>query len=449
MKNVSRARIGLAIGLALLLFCAAAAGVTIVQLRNTATRVAHSMAIEVALSDIESDLSALGRARANYVAAGDAAAYAAYQAQAAQIPSELDHIRDLEQGIPAHAEFYSKVRSLAERRVAINSDAVEARRTGQAVSLADTTAQIVAVSDDLGMLLRDMETHEAEFTRQREHISDRLYRGILAILGCTFVLAVGLLYWNYRILRAELVEIERAERTSQEHQESLRRLSARLLQVQDGERRRLSRELHDSLGQSLVLAKMNLAPLAEDKMLGGIIDESLKYLDQSIAETRTISYLLHPPLLDDIGFASAAEWLVEGFAQRSGIEATILMSDRNVRLPHAIELTLFRILQECLTNIHRHSGAVRAEVSFELKPREAALKVRDYGRGMARDILTRFRDGHSHGGVGLAGMRERVHEQGGRLEILSDGGGTSITVILPIAEGAAQHPSTERLSSNV
>jgi len=225
-------------------------------------------------------------------------------------------------------------------------------------------------------------------------------------------------------------------------------LSARLLQVQDVERRRLSRELHDSLGQSLVLAKMNLAPLAANKMLGGIIDESLKYLDQSIAETRTISYLLHPPLLDDIGFASAAEWLVEGFAQRSGIEAKILVSDRAARLPHSIELTLFRILQECLTNIHRHSGAVRADVSFELQPREAMLKVRDYGRGMASDTLARFRDGHSHGGVGLAGMRERVHEQGGRLDILSDGNGTLITVLLPVAEGAAERQSSEPLSSN-
>jgi signal transduction histidine kinase len=256
-----------------------------------------------------------------------------------------------------------------------------------------------------------------------------------------------MLYWNYRILRAELVEIERAERASQESQESLRQLSARLLQVQDGERRRISRELHDSLGQSLVLAKMNLAPLAENKMLGEIIGQSLKYLDQSIAETRTISYLLHPPLLDDIGFASAAEWLVEGFAQRSGIEAKIKVSDRDVRLPHSVELTLFRVLQECLTNIHRHSGAVRADVTYDLKPREAMLKVRDYGKGMASDILARFRDGNSHDGVGLAGMRERVYEQGGRLEITSDGGGTAVTVRLPLAAGAAQRQASSALSS--
>ncbi len=447
VRDGGRARIGLAIGLALLLFSAVAAGVTIVQLHRTATRVAHSISIEVALADLESSLSAVGRARAGYVASGDDAAYADYQSIAAQIPLKLDRIQSLEKGIPAHGDFQAQLRALAEKRLAINTQAVEARRAGQPVSLADVTAQVVTVSNELGVLLHDMESHEEEFTRERQSMSDRLFLAVQTILAAAFILALGLLYWNYRLLRAELVEKERAEKLSRESRDSMRQLSARLLQVQDEERRRLSRELHDSLGQSLVLAKMNLSSLAENKMLGGLVDESLKYLDQSIAETRTISYLLHPPLLDDIGFASAAEWLVEGFGQRSGIETQIYISDRKVRLPHSIELALFRILQECLTNIHRHSGASRAEVFFESSPREAILKVRDYGKGMEKDMLARFHVGDSHGGVGLAGMRERVHEQGGRIEILSEGDGTAVVVTMPVAEAPAQRPARAPLSS--
>ena len=216
-----RARIGLAIGLALLLFSAVAAGVTIVQLHRTATRVAHSISIEVALADLESSLSAVGRARAGYVASGDDAAYADYQSIAAQIPLKLDRIQSLEKGIPAHGDFQAQL-ELAEKRLAINTQAVEARRAGQPVSLADVTAQVVTVSNELGVLLHDMESHEEEFTRKRQSMSDRLFLAVQTILAAAFILALGLLYWNYRLLRAELVEKERAEKLSRESRDSMR-----------------------------------------------------------------------------------------------------------------------------------------------------------------------------------------------------------------------------------
>jgi len=433
MEDGNRARAGLVIGLALLISSAAAAGYTIFQLHRTAARVAHSIDIEVALSDLESNLGAVGRARSSYVASGDDASYAAYQAAAAEIPANLERVRRLEQGIPAHADFYAQVKALSDRRLSINAQAVEARRANRPTSFSDVTAEIVVVGNDLGTLLRNMESHEEDFTRERQAASDRMFLTVQLILLCAFILSIGLLYGSYRLLGAELAEKELAEKAAREGRDSLHQLSARLLQVQDEERRRLSRELHDSLGQTLVLAKMNLSSLAEHETLGGLIDESVKYLDQSIAETRTISYLLHPPLLDDVGFASAAEWLVEGFSQRSGIQVQINISDRKARLPHSIELAFFRILQECLTNIHRHSRAVRAEVYFTLSPREATLKVHDFGRGMAVDVLEYFHKGKSHSSVGLAGMRERVREQSGHIDIASDGSGTTITVRMPIA----------------
>jgi len=172
-------------------------------------------------------------------------------------------------------------------------------------------------------------------------------------------------------------------------------------------------------------------------------------LTQSVTETRTISHLLHPPLLDEVGLASAARWYVEGFAKRSGIELTADISDEPGRLPRPAELVLFRVLQESLTNIHRHSKSLRAEVSLHSSPANVILLVRDYGKGMPRETLANFLIAGTNVGVGLAGMRERVREQGGRFDIRSDKTGTTITVTMPVvdpkdaASELASAPSTD------
>jgi signal transduction histidine kinase len=229
------------------------------------------------------------------------------------------------------------------------------------------------------------------------------------------------------MLNAELKAREQAEA-------SLRTLSVRLLELQDQERRRFSRELHDSLGQYLVGAKMNLAMLGKSIPENALIAECLKLLDQAMTETRTISHLLHPPLLDETGFESAAKWYVEGFAKRSGIETTLDMPEDLGRLPSSLELALFRVLQESLTNVHRHSTSKRADVSLRLSGDKVVLRVRDYGKGIPVDTLDRFRRRNAHGGVGLAGMRERIHELGGQLEMESDSRGTQVVATLPRAE---------------
>jgi len=229
------------------------------------------------------------------------------------------------------------------------------------------------------------------------------------------------------MLNAELRAREQAEA-------SLRTLSVRLLELQDQERRKFSRELHDSLGQYLVGAKMNLALLEKSAPGNGLIGECMKLLDQAMTETRTISHLLHPPLLDETGFASAARWYVEGFAQRSGIQTGLDMPENLGRLPSSLELALFRVLQESLTNVHRHSMSERADVSLRLSEDKVVLRVRDYGKGIPVDVLDRFRRHNAHGGVGLAGMRERIHELGGELEMESDNKGTQVLATLPRAE---------------
>jgi len=220
---------------------------------------------------------------------------------------------------------------------------------------------------------------------------------------------------------------------------SLRRLSSHLLNIQDDDRRRIARDLHDSAGQYLAALKMNLAQLDQPdltKAKVAVLEESNQLLDRCLAEIRTISYLLHPPMLDESGLPAAAMWYVEGFAKRSGIQANLEISPRLERLPRDVEMVLFRALQESLTNVHRHSQSPQVDVRIEVEDGQAALVVRDYGRGFGPEQLETFRGG-SDLGVGLAGMRERVNDLDGILEVRSEKPGTSVRVTLPVAKAEA------------
>jgi PAS domain S-box-containing protein len=222
-----------------------------------------------------------------------------------------------------------------------------------------------------------------------------------------------------------------------------RRLSARLLQMQDEERRRIARELHDSLGQYLTSLKINQDILSRDyekldpERRRTLIDESLEIIDQSLTETRTISHLLHPPLLDEAGFASAARWYVDGFAQRSGISVQLDLDPDLGRLPMDVETALFRVLQETLTNVHRHSGSATAEIRLAIDAESVQLQVSDRGLGISEEQLRGFSRATPEVGIGLAGMRERIRELGGTLELNSGPTGTTITVTIPLQEHAA------------
>jgi signal transduction histidine kinase len=214
---------------------------------------------------------------------------------------------------------------------------------------------------------------------------------------------------------------------------ALRRLSARLLRVQDEERRRIARELHDSLGQYLTAAKINLDVLARTKGDGTYLREAQQLIDRAISDTRTLSHLLHPPLLDEAGFISAAHWYVEGFGKRSGIRASLEIPEGFERLPSEIETALFRILQEALTNVHRHSGSRSVEVRLTRDSTFVALAIQDHGKGIPQDTLDRFKKSGTNVGVGLAGMRERIKELGGTFHLESGPKGTLLKAIVPIA----------------
>jgi signal transduction histidine kinase len=228
----------------------------------------------------------------------------------------------------------------------------------------------------------------------------------------------------------------------------LRRLSVRLLRLQDDERRRIARELHDGLGQYLIAAKINLDMLARlDGDSGICLREAQHLIEHAIADTRTLSHLLHPPLLDEAGFASAARWYVEDFAKRSGIVATLDIPEKLQRLPAEVETALFRILQEALTNVHRHSRSSSVKVRLDGDPSCVALAIQDHGRGISQDSLQRFRQSRPNLGLGLAGMRERVREFGGTLHLESSSAGTLLTAMMPVARAEKPQPARGAVST--
>jgi PAS domain S-box-containing protein len=216
-------------------------------------------------------------------------------------------------------------------------------------------------------------------------------------------------------------------------EDALRTLSGRLLGIQDQERRRIARELHDSLGQYLAGLKIAIDMMgSRSAQKDPLLVECADILERAISETRTLSHLLHPPLLDEAGFASAASWFVAGFSQRSGIPVSLDLPPDLQRLPDVIEIALFRVLQESLTNVHRHSRAKSAEIRVDVDAEHVTIEIRDHGRGMPPHIIRQIEAEPSKLGVGLAGMRERIHELEGRFAVSSNNRGTTVQATIPL-----------------
>ena len=228
--------------------------------------------------------------------------------------------------------------------------------------------------------------------------------------------------------------------------QKLRRLTTRLLELQDEERRRIARDLHDSIGQMLAALSMNLSGVRADidrlAKATATLTDSEDLVQEMCKEVRTISHLLHPPLLDEAGLSSALGWYADGFAQRSKIAVDLDCPDDFGRVPREMETAVFRLVQECLTNIHRHSGSSTAKIRLHRSKHELVIEVEDRGKGIPAEKLGRMTSVGAPG-VGITGMKERVRQLGGTLEINSDGTGTRVVACLPLSETS----SKEDLSS--
>jgi len=237
------------------------------------------------------------------------------------------------------------------------------------------------------------------------------------------------------MIRSAGLSEERGLRLEQTNQE-LHNLSVRLLGAQDGERRRIARELHDGVGQYLAAMKMSLdVALSEDEgpdAVSASLSDCRDLLERCTMDIRTMAHLLHPPLLEEMGLASATRWYVDGFMERSGITVDLEVPAQFDRLPQSTEVALFRVLQESLTNVHRHSGTRLARIRLAVDSKNVVLTIQDQGRGLGERLEEPTRMG-----VGIVGMRERVRELGGEFKIDSTPNGTTIRAAMPLQEKLA------------
>jgi len=217
----------------------------------------------------------------------------------------------------------------------------------------------------------------------------------------------------------------------------LQQLSTDLLRSQDYEKRKIARELHDSTAQLLAALSINLGLLRDSELdpslRNKLLSETIDVANKCSQEVRTLSYLLHPPLLDDLGLRGALQTYAQGFFQRTGIELGLTIPLDFGRLDQGLEMTIFRIVQEGLSNIHRHSGGALAEIRLGRDSREVCLELLDHGRGLPATAAPQRKEPFLFG-IGILGMRQRAEQLGGTLEITSTDLGTKLTVILPLQE---------------
>lgn len=286
--------------------------------------------------------------------------------------------------------------------------------------------------EQINQIMASMDEEEEVLLGQRLKAWDHLFHRNVVMLGMAFAVVTLMLVYNFWLLISEVAQTKDREEHVRANAQSYRLMSARILELQDSERRRIARELHDSVGQFLVGLKINLSQLEKGSAGNSekLLRETLDLTDYALQEVRTISHLLHPPLLEELGFLSAARWYVDEYGKRSQVQVSLRIEKSIGRLPREIEIALFRVLQESLTNVYRHAAAGSVDISIARREGLVVLTVADDGKGIPPEVLSRF-DGGAAPGIGLAGMRERLAEFGGRMYVHSSSAGSAIEVTIP------------------
>lgn len=415
---------------------AIAADLTTERYASSEDWVSHTQQVATWLTRLRADLATAEAARLAFVSSQDPIELPLYDESSRRIPLDLENLAQLTTDNPTQQKRIEQARPLIEQRLGLLQESINLAKmnsAGETAAQQKLTLSGAGLTQELREILDRAQASEERLLQQRETFSDKTYKWERAVLALAFVLTVFILASTFWTLLMELKERRQAETV-------VRQLSGRLLKVQDEERRRIARELHDSLGQLLSSLKMNLDHMMS-RSTGITVQQEemmttcLEITQQSLDETRTLSYLLHPPLLDEFGFASAAKWYVDGFVKRSKIDVKLEIAPDFARMPDEVELALFRVLQESLTNIHRHSGSSTAEIVARHLQHVVTLQITDHGRGISTEILEKFRRIRGGVGVGLAGMRERIEELGGSLNIQSAGQATVLEVVIPVPEG--------------
>ncbi|HZQ24071.1 MAG TPA: CHASE3 domain-containing protein [Terriglobales bacterium] len=427
----TKAWIAFGIAVALLSIIGFAVYRNTVRLSVTERWVSHTREVQATLENLRADMLAAESAHRGYLITGQKELLDDYYLALQNLPGELQQLSALVVDNHDQQERTALLQPQIENHLGVMRDSVVQRERNALTPAQQHSAflQSKKAAATTTAVLQKMEGEEEHLLEERLEFARRTYRRMLSVLGIAFGMAVLFLFANFYWLNSELGERQRSER-------AIRTLGVRLLESQDAERRRIARELHDSLGQYLTGAKISLEvgsrPSTSEDKRDALLAECCELLDKAMSETRTLSHLLHPPGLDELGFTAAAQWYVDGFAKRSGIQVALETPPDLGRLPRSVELVLFRIVQESLTNIHRHSGSASAEIRLTKTAKAVTVSVRDYGKGMPPAIQQALISGGNGLGVGLAGMRERVEEMGGSLEVESSTTGTTIFARLPL-----------------
>jgi PAS domain S-box-containing protein len=304
------------------------------------------------------------------------------------------------------------------------------------------------VADPTGPIHREdtprvLERWRAQMARDEAYDDEMRLRGADGTYRQFLVRTVPLRDESGRVVKwygvsTDIEDRKRAEAELEESLSHLRALTASLMRAQDDERRRIAQMLHETTAQDLGAVKMLLGRLGRTMVMSDadrtLLAEGIDLIDRSIGDVRTLSYLLHPPFLDESGLLVAVRWYAKGFADRSGIAVDLEVPPTFERLPQDVESTLFRVVQEALTNIHRHARSATARIRLSAERECLVLEITDRGRGMSADVLSSVASGSGAPGVGLAGMRERLQQLGGALHIESNDRGTTLRATVPLQE---------------
>jgi signal transduction histidine kinase len=412
--------------LVLLLFSGMFSGWAIYRLYQGDQWVHHTYDVELTLASIESDLSTAGRSRTKFFESSDPQYLEAFARARAETLADLARVRVLVADNQDQIARSYRLESAINGRLAAVEKGIELAKTHPTdkVSQADLTTLLTEWAIQTSAVSNEMNRAENILLEQRSRITGRRFDLIAAALAFMFLLAVFLIWEHYRRLAGELKRRVLAEQNA-------RNLSTQVLRVQDDERRRISRELHDGLGQNLIAAKMIADSFSTKPPTQEVITQLNSILEGTVSSVRSMSYLLYPPLLDEIGLTSAAEWLIDGLSKRSDILVKLEIGGAKRRLPPGVEVTLFRILQESLANIQRHARASRADIVLNFEADRVLLRICDHGVGISAEKLREIEERASYAGIGLAGMKQRAQEQGGTFRLSSNPNGTTIEVEVP------------------
>lgn len=423
-------RVTFASALFLLVVSGVGLGVMFYKTYSSERWVRHTYNAQLLLSEIMFDVNKTGRERQTYLETGDAQILRNLERVHDGIVAKLGQLKRMVQDNADQVRNCERLEQVVQGRFETFEASLQLFQSGESTPERQNhyTQDLIGWSRQTFAIASEINEGESSLLNVRSLTTRSVFSWAIVMAAFSYLLSLYVLWEHYRGLTRELQQRRLAEQNAL-------KLSSQLLSAQDQERRKIARDLHDGLGQVLVAAKMGVDSLLHRPEDQQKVVEVSELLAEAVSSTRSISHLLHPPLVDELGFVPAARGYLEGFSKRTGVQVHMELAEPEERLPRDLELVMFRILQEALTNIQRHSKSTKAEVQFRVDRREATLKIRDFGVGLPPEML---RATGSTVGVGLAGMKERVREYNGQFAILSDGNGTLLAVTVPLADCAAE-----------